>query len=89
MREVLWRDSGIAPKIGPIDARAIFPLALWLFHMCMETTVIAAVCVALLFVVQRTGMSPVACLRLLRLKAIGVRRESAYTERQWRSRCRW
>ena len=30
--EVLWRDTGIAPKIFILDARAIFPLALWLFH---------------------------------------------------------
>lgn len=89
MRDVLWRDSGISPKIGPIDARAIFPLAVWLFHMCMETAVIAAVCVVLLFLVQRTGMTPVACLRLLRLKAIGLRRESAFNERQWRARCHW
>ena len=30
--EVLWRDTGLTPKIFVLDARAAFPLALWLFH---------------------------------------------------------
>lgn len=89
MAEVLWRDTGIAPKIGPIDARAVFPLALWLFHWCTETAVLAIAGIVILFVVQRSGMSPIACLRYLRLKVIGHRRETLVNERQWRRRAHW
>lgn len=90
MAAVLWRDTGIAPKIGPIDARAVFPVALWLFHWAYWTACIAAACIVVLYLVQRTGMSPLACLRYLRLRLlIGKRRETMVNERQWRSRCRW
>ena len=89
MKEVLWRDTGIMPQVGPLDARAVFPLGLWLFHWSMETAIIALSCIVVLFAVQRTGMSPVACLRFLRLKLIGYRRDTMLNERQWRMRCRW
>ena len=32
MADVLWRDTALTPKIFILDARAVFPLALWLFH---------------------------------------------------------
>lgn len=89
MNEVLWRDSGIAPKIGPIDARAIFPLGIWLFHWAYWTAAIAGASMLILYLVQRTGMTPMACLRFLRLKVIGNRRETMVNERQWRKRSRW
>lgn len=31
MADVLWRDTALTPKIFILDARAVFPLALWLF----------------------------------------------------------
>jgi intracellular multiplication protein IcmT len=88
-REVLWRDTGIAPKIFILDARAVFPLALWLFHWAWWTFVMALGCIALLYLVQRTGMSPMACLRALRVALLGKRRETRCNELQWRRRCRW
>lgn len=88
-KEVLWRDTGIMPQIGPLDARAIFPLMLWLFHWSNTTAIIALSCIAVLFAVQRTGMSPVACLRFLRMALMGHRRETLINERHWRQRCRW
>jgi intracellular multiplication protein IcmT len=30
--DVLWRDTVLAPKIFILDARAVFPIGLWLFH---------------------------------------------------------
>ena len=91
MREVvLWRDSGLAPKVGPLDARAIFPLGIWLFHWSTVTATIALVGIGALFVVQRMGMTPAACARYLRLRLlIGDRRETRENERHWRQRCRW
>ncbi len=87
--EVLWRDTGIAPKIFILDARAIFPLALWLFHWAYWTAGIAVAGMLILYLVQRTGMSPLACCRALRVAYLGRRRETRSNEMQWRKRCRW
>ncbi|MDL2268122.1 IcmT/TraK family protein [Desulfovibrio sp. OttesenSCG-928-G15] len=87
--EVLWRDTGIAPKIFILDARAIFPLALWLFHWAWWTAGIAVSGMLILYLVQRTGMSPLACFRALRVAYLGRRRETRNNEMQWRKRCRW
>lgn len=87
--EVLWRDTGLTPKIFILDARAIFPLALWLFHWSWWTAAIACLGIVALFFVQRSGMSPLACLRAIRTAFMGRRRESRYTETLWRKRCRW
>ena len=37
MADVLWRDTALTPKIFILDARAVFPLALWLFHWAWWT----------------------------------------------------
>ena len=87
--ELLWRDTGIAPKIGPLDARAVFPVFFFLFHWAYWTAAIAATAILVLFLVQRTGMTPLACLRCIRLMALGKRRETRCHESQWRKRCRW
>ena len=47
--EVLWRDTGLTPKIFILDARAIFPLALWLFHWSWWTAAIACLGIVALF----------------------------------------
>lgn len=88
-REVLWRDTGLTPKIFILDARAIFPFGIWLFHWAWWTGIIAASGVIALYLVQRTGMSPMACLRAIRVKLLGSLRETRQTELQWRRRCRW
>ena len=87
--EVLWRDTGIAPKIFILDARAIFPLALWLFHWAYWTACVAGIAIVILYLVQRTGMTPLACVRALRVAFMGRRRETRMHEVQWRQRCRW
>ncbi len=89
MTDLLWRDTGLSPKIFIMDARAIFPLALWLFHWAWWTFTIAVVGIVLLYMVQCTGMTPMACFRAIRLACLGKRRETRMTEIQWRKRCRW
>lgn len=86
---VLWRDTGIPPKIGPLDARAIFPLTLWLFHWSYFTAFLALTGIVILFLVQRTGMTPMACLHAIKIIFIGKRREASFDETLWRKRCRW
>ena len=41
--DVLWRDTAITPKIFILDARAVFPLGLWLFHWAWWTAAVAGV----------------------------------------------
>ena len=62
-REVLWRDTALTPKIFILDARAVFPLALWLFHWAYWTACVALIGIVALYLVQRTGMTPLACAR--------------------------
>lgn len=87
----LWRDTALPPKIGPLDARAIFPLALWMFHWAWWTFGIAVVCIIILIMIQRTGMSPMGCLRALRLMFVGKTRDvhSSRSTSRLRKRCRW
>lgn len=87
--EVLWRDTALSPKIFILDARAVFPLGLWLFHWAWWTACVAVAGIVLLFLVQRTGMTPLACFRALRVAFMGRRRETRQHEVQWRQRCRW
>ena len=41
--EVLWRDTALTPKIFILDARAVFPIALWLFHWAYWTACVAGI----------------------------------------------
>lgn len=41
IQDVLWRDTAITPKIFILDARAVFPLGLWLFHWAWWTAAVA------------------------------------------------
>jgi len=88
-REVLWRDTALTPKIFILDARAVFPLALWLFHWAYWTACVAVIGIVALYLVQRTGMTPLACARALRVAFMGNRRETRHNEAHWRQRCRW
>ena len=87
--KLLWRDTALTPKIFILDARAVFPLELWLFHWAWWTACVAVAGIVLLFLVQRTGMTPLACFRALRVAFMGRRRETRQHEIQWRQRCRW
>ena len=75
MADVLWRDTALTPKIFILDARAVFPLALWLFHWAWWTAGLALAAIVALYLVQR------ACM--------GRRRETRNNESQWRKRCHW
>ena len=87
--DVLWRDTALTPKIFILDARAVFPIALWLFHWAWWTACVAGIAIVILYLVQRTGMTPLACARALRVAFMGRRRETRMHEAQWRQRCRW
>lgn len=87
--DVLWRDTALSPKIFILDARAVFPLGLWLFHWAWWTACVAVAGIVLLFLGPAHGMTPLACFRALRVAFMGRRRETRQHEVQWRQRCRW
>lgn len=87
--DVLWRDTGLSPKIFILDARAVFPILLWLFHWTWWTAGIAFTAIIALYLVQRTGMTPLACLRAIRVACMSEYRETRNNETTWRRRCRW
>ena len=58
MADILWRDTALTPKIFILNARAVFPLALWLFHWAWWTAGLAFTAIVALYLVQRTGMTP-------------------------------
>ena len=87
--DVLWRDSGLTPRLGPIDATAIFPIMLFFLHWAYWTLVLSLVSIVILYLCQRARMSPVTSLRFIKCMLIGKRRECAANETVFRRRCRW
>lgn len=86
---MLWRDTALQPKIGPLNASAVFPVMLWVFHWAWWTFWVAIISIVILFLIQRTGMSATGCLLSLRCLLIGRRRVVRVTASMWRKRCRW
>lgn len=87
--DILWRDTGIYPKVGPIDARAAFPMAIFLFHWSYFTFFLAIACIVVLVLIQRSGLTPGATIRALKVSIlIGKRRETRINESVIRKRCR-
>lgn len=85
---ILWRDTGNNPRFGPLDARAVFPIFLWMLHMRWWTFCLAIFSVAVLVFLGKKGIPVNVALRqglsLLRGKRRPVR-ESV----DLRRRCRW
>ena len=87
MADVLWRDTALTPKIFIRTPRR-FPLPCG-SSLAWWTAGLALAAIVALYLVQRTGMTPVACFRSIRVACMGRRRETRNTESQWRKRCRW
>ena len=89
MNPLIWRDTGLSPKLFMLDASAIFPLAIFFLHWAWWTFLLSMVSVVILYLVSRTGMNTIACFRTLRHSLVGCRRDTACTEQTFRKRCRW
>ena len=87
--EVLWRDTALTPKILFLDARAVVPVCVWLFHWSYWTAYIAIIGVGALCIIQRTGMPPLTYLRAIRVRLLGNKRETRQDTVVMRQRCRW
>ncbi|ALB23855.1 putative intracellular multiplication protein IcmT [Piscirickettsia salmonis] len=54
---VHWRDSARHPKLYIIDARACFPIVLFIFHMKFSTFIIAILSVIFLSILRKFDLN--------------------------------
>ena len=53
--DVMWRDTGGHPQIFFVNARIMFPIAIWALHMSKATLVIAVAGVVFFWLLERHG----------------------------------
>ena len=84
----MWRDTGLTPRFFFIDAKSLFPMSCWCFHMTYFTFVIAFIGCAFFIILERLQITPMIAFRMLRCRLIGKYRtieDSAILRR----RIRW
>lgn len=69
-----WRDSARTPRFFFIDARAAFPLLLFLLHIRIWSFVLAVVATIFFAALERYGFSVTVFLRWVRTKLAGPRK---------------
>lgn len=85
---LLWRNTGLNPQIGPLDARSVFPIGLWLIHMSWWTFGLAALCILALVALGKMGIPVNAAVRRFLSLLLGRHRPTRDLC-DFRSRCRW
>lgn len=83
----MWRDTAIMPKFFILDARSMFPLLIWAFHMRMWTFCVAVVGITFFAVLERRGISIEVMFRMMKCKIAG-RYKTVSRVSTWRRRCR-
>lgn len=53
-----WRDGGLSPMIGPLDARAVFPWLFFIMNMALWTMIVCVLATAVFGVLSRLGYDP-------------------------------
>jgi intracellular multiplication protein IcmT len=72
--EAHWRDSARTPRFFLIDARAAFPLLLFLMHIRLWSFILALLAMAFFGLLERYGFSVTVFLRWLRTVLAGSRK---------------
>lgn len=72
-----WRDSARHTRFFMVDARAAFPLLLFLLHIRLWSFVLAIVAVLFFATLERFGFTVDVFLRWLRSTIAGPRRTSS------------
>jgi len=71
-----WRDSARRPRFFLVDARAAFPLVLFLLHIRIWTAVVALLATCFFALLERNGFTVSVFLRWLRSSLAGPRKNS-------------
>lgn len=89
--DVHWRYTMKPARLGPIDARAVFPILLVLLHIQSYTIVFALLIIFILWLFEKNGWEFNAALRTIRAwlvnpnrPAIDPRRHSRRVDLYWR-----
>ncbi|NKB47700.1 MAG: phosphoesterase [Legionellales bacterium] len=72
-----WRDSARHPRFFLVDARAAFPLLLFLLHIRVWTAVLALIAVLFFALLEKFGFTMNVFLRWLRATLAGPKKISA------------
>jgi len=84
----MWCDTATFPRFFIIDARCVFPIFIFFFHMSMITLYFALASSVIFFILQRLGYSPEASLRIVKRKMFGRVRNRSDISKSTR-RMRW
>jgi intracellular multiplication protein IcmT len=71
-----WRDSARSPRFFIVDARAVFPIFLFLMHIRIWTAVLVLVSAVFFGIIEHYGFTIPVFLRWLRVKMAGPIRSS-------------
>jgi intracellular multiplication protein IcmT len=83
-----WAFSALRPRFWRLDAKAVFPLLVWLLHWSWWTLGLALAGIFILAVMDWTGLPPETCLGRLRCRALGDLRP-LIDEATYRQRSHW
>lgn len=72
-----WRDSSRSARFFLVDARAAFPIFLFLMHIRMWTAILALVSVVFFGIIEHYGFTVPVFLRWLRTFLAGPRKMSS------------
>ena len=70
----MWRDTMLAVRLGPFDARVLVTLLLWLGHMRWWTFTVALAGALVFSALEWLGLSLPALVRTLRRLLVGPTR---------------
>jgi len=67
----MWHNTARNPKLGPLDARALFPISIWALHMREWTFFVSLVGVAAFAFLMWRGYTPMVAVRIARRRLSG------------------
>jgi intracellular multiplication protein IcmT len=82
---ISWRDTGLTMRFGPVDARVLALVMVWLYHMRLWTLGIGVVGVTFLAVVEYKGYTIPNALRRLSVFIMGRHRPAVSSRRLGRT----
>lgn len=71
MPEIYWRDSQRSTRFFMVDAKAVFPIVLFLFHARLWTFLTAISVMLIFWALERKGLNFTTALRTFRAFLIG------------------
>lgn len=83
-----WASTARSPRLGPVDARALYPIAVWALHMREWTLFVALGGVVLFSLLSWRGYTPAVARRIVRRRLAGPVRH-AVNQTRMRRWARW